>query len=285
MRIGDFLQNASTRLAAAGVEGAELEAALLLGHFLAQNRAALLLHADMEIPPPLLAVADQALARRLSREPLAYILGEQEFWSRTFAVNPAVLIPRQETELLIERALEFYPDRGQPYRFLDLGTGSGILAIVLACEFPRAQVVAVDRSFAALRTAAANGARHRVGERLRLVQADWLSACRALPLFDLVVANPPYIAEEVLATLEPEVKGHEPHTALNGGIAGMRDIAVLAEQVAGVLRPGGWLLMEIGSDQQERVLKCFVSLGKYDRVEVRPDYAGLPRVLIARRIL
>jgi release factor glutamine methyltransferase len=283
MRIGDFLQSATTRLAAAGVAEAELEAALLLGHFLRQNRAALLLRAAEEIPASALATAESALARRLTHEPLAYILGEQEFWSRTFRVNPAVLIPRPETERIVELALELYPDRHHPRRFLDLGTGSGILAIVLACEFPESRIVAVDRSLAALATAAENARRHGVGNRVHFVQADWLSASVPAPVFELVVANPPYIADRVMETLMPEVRDFEPHTALNGGKAGMRDISVIAAQAAYVLRPGGWLLLEIGADQREAALKCFVSLGKYDRVEVRSDYAGLPRVLVARR--
>jgi len=283
MRIGEFLQSATSRLAVVGIEGAEQEAALLLGHFLRRNRAALLLHAEDEIVPSLLAEAKGALARRLSREPLAYILGEQEFWSRIFSVNPAVLIPRPETERIIELALELYPDRSLPYRFLDLGTGSGILAIVLAGEFMKSKVLAVDRSAGALITAAVNARRHEVEARVRLVQADWLAACAKEPIFDLVVANPPYIAEAVMDSLMPEVRDFEPHTALNGGDDGMREIALLASEVAIVLRPGGWLLMEIGADQGEAALKCFVSLGKYDRVDVQLDYAGLPRVLMARR--
>lgn len=285
MRIGEFLQSATARLAAVGIDEAELEAALLLGHFLGQSRAALLLHAEAEIPAPLLASVDAALERRLTREPLAYILGEQEFWSRSFAVNPSVLIPRPETERIVELALELYPDRHLPYHFLDLGTGSGILAIVLATEFSKAHIVAVDRSWAALSTAAENARRHGVQERVFPLQADWSSALALAPFFDLVVANPPYIAEAVMATLMPEVKDFEPHTALDGGAAGMRDIAIIAAQVAMVLQPGGWLLLEIGADQRDAVLNCFVSLGKYDRVEVRLDYAGLPRVLMARRRL
>jgi release factor glutamine methyltransferase len=283
MRIGEFLQHAAARLTAIGIEGAELEAVLLLGHFLGQNRAGLLLHAGDNIPPSRQNEAEAALARRLAREPLAYILGEQEFWSRSFAVSPAVLIPRPETEGIIECALEFYPDRAGSYRFLDLGTGSGILAIVLACEFSASRVVAVDRSRAALLTAAGNARRHGVAGRIAFLEGDWLQPLTPEPLFDLVVSNPPYIAEAVMDTLMPEVRDFEPHTALDGGKEGMRDIALLATEVAGVLQPGGWLFMEIGSDQGELALKCFVSTGKYDRVEVRPDYAGLPRVLMARR--
>ncbi|MEW6501758.1 MAG: peptide chain release factor N(5)-glutamine methyltransferase [Thermodesulfobacteriota bacterium] len=283
MRIGEFLTSAAARLIAAGIDGADLEAALLLGHFLGQNRASLLLHAEKKIPPSLLVEAEAALARRLRREPLAYILGEQEFWSRSFAVSPAVLIPRPETEIVVECALEFYPHRDRPYRFLDLGTGSGILAIVLACEFPACRVIAVDRSRAALAIAIENARRHGVADRVTFLQGDWLGAVAPGAAFDLVVSNPPYIAEAVMDTLMPEVRDFEPHTALDGGKEGMRDITLLAGQVAGVLKPDGWLFMEIGFDQGELALKCFVSTGKYDRVEVRPDYAGLPRALMARR--
>ena len=284
MRIGALFDTSRRRLAAAGIEAADLEAAFLLGHVLKKSRAALLLRRNEEIHPAQQAAIESALIRRLGREPLAYILGEQEFWSRPFEVSPAVLIPRPETERIIEFVQELYPERCQSYTFLDLGTGSGILAIILALEFPNAKVVAVDRSATALAVAARNATRHRVEGRIRFMQGDWLQAVAAEGGFDLVVSNPPYIEERVLAGLQPEVIGHEPRSALNGGEEGMEHIRVIAAQAAAVLKSGSWILLEIGADQEERVLQCFVSVDKYDRVEVRPDYAGLPRVLLARRL-
>lgn len=283
MRIGDFLAESTRRLSAVGIEAAELEAAFLLGHFLQRNRAALFLHRDEQIPDHLLPRAEKALARRLCREPLAYILGEQEFWSRVFEVTPAVLIPRPETERIVEHAMELFAEREQRLHIVDLGTGSGILAVVLAHEFPRAFVVAVDRSAAALQVAARNARRHEVDARVALVHGDWLSSFAKRPFFDLVVANPPYIVPESLAGLQPEVIDHEPRGALDGGEGGMAYVRQIGCQAARVLLPGGWILMEIGADQQEETVNYFVSLAKYDRVVVHRDYAGLPRVLQAQR--
>ncbi len=221
-----------------------------------------------------------ALARRLRREPLAYILGEWEFWSLPFFVTKAVLIPRPETELLVEQALNFASlSSHSPLRILDLGTGSGILAVVLAKELPAAKLIAVDRSPAALAIARRNVRRHGVADRISLVGSDWLKAFRAAALFDLAVANPPYVVGRDLATLSPEVRDFEPRQALDGGERGLDDIIKLCHHLPAVLAPGALLLLEIGWDQGEEVRRLFSVNPDYVQVEILSDLAGLPRVL------
>ncbi|MDA8165733.1 MAG: peptide chain release factor N(5)-glutamine methyltransferase, partial [Desulfobacteraceae bacterium] len=226
---------------------------------------------------------DELLARRLRREPLAYILGEWEFWSLPFEVTPAVLIPRPETELLVETALEALKPASGPLRLLDLGTGSGIIPVVLARELPLASVYSLDCSLAALTVAARNAKRNGVGGRVRFVASDWLAGIRRQPVFDAVVSNPPYIDCQAVPGLQPEVRDFEPHLALNGGQGGLEIIARLCGEIAGVLKPGGRLFMEIGFDQGETAAALFAAAGEYDDIRVRRDYAGHPRVLEARR--
>lgn len=271
-------------LRAAGIEEAALEADLLLGHFLACGRAALVLRHDERLPPPLVEVLRAAAQRRQAREPLAHILGEWEFRGLPFAVSRAVLIPRPETELLVDLALAPVNMPAHGWQdILDLGTGSGILAITLALACPAARVIAVDRSAAALSVARANAQRHRVADRVNLVQSDWLAALKPGALFDLVVANPPYVASGELAGLQPEVARFEPRLALDGGPQGLDQIHRLASALPAVMKPGALLLMEIGWDQRGAVLALFGAAPDYEGVMVKNDLAGRPRLLMARR--
>ncbi|MCF6291064.1 MAG: peptide chain release factor N(5)-glutamine methyltransferase [Desulfobacterales bacterium] len=292
MRVGELHHDLIGRLRRAMIPDPDLEAALLMGHVLGMSRTRLLLAADSAVAPAARAVIEQFLARRLGREPLAYILGEWEFWSLAFTVSPAVLIPRPETELLVEQVLAEYreqPEFSGP--ILDLGTGSGILAVVLAREFPRAMVYGVDRSPAALAIAAHNAQQHRVADRVRLLASSWGSGLAARPRFELIVANPPYVESRLLdpgmadqpGGLQREVVGHEPLLALNGGTKGMDCIERIAGELAGLLRPGGWFFMEIGADQEEMVRNCFQSLPGFEDLDVVRDYAGLPRVFRCQR--
>lgn len=281
----------------AGIAEARQEAELLLswilaaeqeGHLGGTDRAGLVLAADRPLTAAQIEKLRQAAIRRGRREPLAYIIGEWEFWSLPFAVTPEVLIPRPETELLVEEALrlagELGSGEGEPLSILDLGTGSGILAVVLARELPSARVIAVDCAPAALAVAWRNVYRHGVQTRLSLVAADWLSGLAAdKTLFDLVVANPPYVEDTALPGLEPEVRDYEPRQALDGGAAGMAQIRRLAEELPPFLRPGGGLLMEIGWDQQAPVKQLFTSAAAWREVRILPDLAGLPRLLSCRR--
>jgi release factor glutamine methyltransferase len=272
------------RLADAGVAEPEIEAALLLGYVLSYSRSRFFLALEQEIPPPQLALFATLLSRRLLREPLAYLTGEQEFWSLPFAVSRQVLIPRPETEELLEKILATVRQEGLPSGpVLDLGVGSGAITVVLARELPERLVFGADLSLAALKVARGNSLRHQVQARIFLVNSDWLTAIKQERRFALVVSNPPYIAAAVLDTLQPEVRDFEPHRALNGGADGLSDIRALAAQVHRVMLAGGLFFMEIGADQQEAVLKIFSSFPEYDRLQVHPDLAGLPRIFQARR--
>ena len=272
------------RLAEAGVAEAEIEAALLLGHVLGYSRSQFFLALEQEIPPRHLSLFNTLLSRRLTREPLAYIIGEQEFWSLPFAVSPKVLIPRPETEELLEKIFATVRQDGLvPGPVLDLGVGSGAITVVLARELPDRLVFGVDLSLGALGVARENIRRHRVQPRVFLINGNWLNPIRQERRFALVVSNPPYIATTAMATLQPEVRDFEPHGALSSGVDGLSDIRALASQVHEVLLPGGLFFMEIGADQREAVLKIFSSFPEYDRLQVHFDLAGLPRIFQARR--
>lgn len=272
------------RLAAAGVAEPEVEAALLLGHVLGHSRTQFFLALEQEIPTPQLALFKTLLSRRLLREPLAYIIGEQEFWSLPFTVSRQVLIPRPETEELLEKIFATVRQEGLPSGpVLDLGVGSGAITVVLARELPERLVFGADLSPAALEVARENSLRHQVQSRIFLLNSDWLTAIKQERRFALVVSNPPYIADAVLDTLQPEVRDFEPHRALSGGADGLSEIRALAAQVHRVMLAGGLFFMEIGADQQEAVLKIFSSFPEYDRLQVHPDLAGLPRIFQARR--
>ncbi len=284
MKTLDLYQSGVARLRAADIEDAEIEASLLLGHLLNLSRAQVFLH-DEQLPDAVINDFEHHLSRRLTREPLAYILGEQEFWSLPFYVNKDVLIPRPETELLLEIVLQVLKGEEQELsgRLLDMGTGSGVIAIVLALELPQALVTSLDISYAAQAVARKNAARHGVLDRVSFISSDWLTGIRRLPLFDLVVSNPPYVARETFADLQPEVSRFEPRLALDGGQGGGEVIARFAGEVSAVLKPGGRFFMEIGADQSHFVMDLFSSFAEFDGLTVYEDYAGLPRIFHARR--
>ena len=272
------------RLADAGIAESEVEAALLLGHVLSYSRTQFFLALEQEISPQQFSLFNQLLSRRLTREPLAYITGEQEFWSLPFAVSRKVLIPRPETEELLEKIFASVRQDGlPPGPVLDLGVGSGAITVVLARELADRLVFGVDLSLSALGVAQGNIWRHQVQPRVLLLNADWLTAIKQEKRFALVVSNPPYIATTAMETLQPEVRDFEPHRALSAGVDGLSDIRALAAQVHPVMLAGGLFFMEIGADQQEAVLKIFSSFPEYDRLQVHPDLAGLPHIFQARR--
>ncbi len=275
------------RLADGGIEAAEAEAeaALIIGHFSGLGRSDIFLYSDRCLSATVSPMIIEALEERLrTRRPLAYILGEQEFWGRSFAVSEAVLVPRPETEVLIEEVLRQFPaptpacGPQQPL-FLDLGTGSGIIAVTLALELPWMRGLALDLEHSALILARENA--HRLGaEGLEFIQADWHSAFIREQRFSLVTANPPYVAAEVMGSLQPELR-HEPLAALNGGKDGIEEIKRLTNGLPEIISPGGWFFMEIGYDQEDYALQLFKG-SKYERVMIHRDYAGLPRVLQAQ---
>ena len=286
MKARQLYQLGAERLRQADIEDAELESSLLVGHLLHLSRAQVFLD-ETEVADEIMRSFEQALSRRLNREPLAYILGEQEFWSLPFYVNSNVLIPRPETELLLETALQVL--RGETrdlsrVRILDMGTGSGVIPIVLALELPGSLVSTLDISLAAQLVARKNAERHGVLSRISFITSDWLAAIRRRPLFDLLVTNPPYVARESFTGLQPEVSRFEPRLALDGGRAGVDVLCRFAGDLSAVLRPGGHFLMEIGADQSHFVMDLFSSFPEFTGLAVYEDYAGLPRIFHARRL-
>lgn len=220
------------------------------------------------------------VARRAAGEPLQYLLGEWEFLGRTFRVDPRALIPRGETEAIVELARSAAPSART---ILDAGTGSGILAVSLALERPEARVVAVDRSEAALALARANAALHGVSARVSFVASDWLSALAPRPLFDLAVANPPYVPRADAPHVEKTVSDHEPHLALFGGDDGLDAVRVLLAELPPRLLPGAPFLFEIGYGQAREVSGLVEASPAFALEDVRLDAAGIPRTVVARR--
>ena len=236
-----------------------------------------------DIPPGLLPAFQDHVGRRAGGEPVAYIVGEREFFGRLFYVTPAVLIPRPDTELVIETALDHVGDAlvsDHAPAVLDVGTGSGCLAVTLACEWPAATISATDTSRAALDVALRNARRHGVDQRITWRET---ALCGDLAdALDLIVANPPYVPESDRESLSRDVRDYEPHEALFGGPDGLDVIRTLLPAAANALRRGGLLIMEIGYGQADRVQALLADAG-LEWIDTRPDLAGIPRVIVARR--
>jgi release factor glutamine methyltransferase len=274
---------ARERLRRAGLDPdeAELDARLLAEQVLGWTPAQFFAAAADPEPAHFASRFEPLVARRLRREPLAYIIGRQEFWGLPFEVSPAVLVPRPESELIVETALMLFPDRRRPLTLIDACTGSGCLAIAIAHERPLARVVAGDLSAAALAVACRNAARHRVAGRVSLARADLLTAFRG-PV-DLIVSNPPYVPEPSRATLQPEVRDYEPPEALFAGPDGLDVIRRLIEQAPARLAPGGVLILEFGFGQADAVCELISSERALTIGELRRDLRGIPRTAVARR--
>jgi release factor glutamine methyltransferase len=287
MRITDLLRFGIDELNTAGIVECRHEIEFLLCHCLGKNRTTLFIEASAAVPAEVEDRFRTLLARRAGREPLAYILGEQEFWSLPFIVNPDVLIPRPETEFLLETVLGRIKKNSLPSgRIMDLCCGSGVIAIVLALELGK-RIIAVDLSFAALLVARRNCERHKVEHLVDLCRGDLLNAIRPEPLFSLVVSNPPYVSTDaILRDVQVEVAGFEPHLALHGGLRGMDVIERIRATLPACLVPGGEVFMEIGYDQGRMVTELFekecVGRRSFTRVEILKDYAGRDRVLHAQ---
>lgn len=256
-----------------GVDSPRLDAELLLADSLGLDRVGLYLQYDRPLDQAELEAYRARVQRRAQREPVQYILGEAEFWSLPLHVGPAVLIPRPDTEVLVEEALKRLPETG---RVLDVGTGSGAIAIAIAQERPQVTVLALDRSRAALEVAARNVARHHLEARVQLVEGDLVQLPEGP--YDLVVSNPPYIPTADWEGLMPDVHDHEPRLALDGGADGLDAYRALAVQAPRILRPGGWFMVEVGIGQAEAVATLFAEAG-LQSTGVRNDYAGIPRVV------
>ncbi|RDV03834.1 peptide chain release factor N(5)-glutamine methyltransferase [Undibacter mobilis] len=266
-----------------GIESPDADARLLLGHALRLDRAQLLAQSDRLLEAREVACVQALAARRINREPVSRILGRKEFWSLTLHVSDAVLVPRPETETIVEQTLDRMARdsrQGDPLRILDIGTGSGALLLALLSEFKNATGVGTDISMAAIEVARGNAERNKLDGRARFVccsLADGLSGP-----FDLVVSNPPYIARAEIATLDPEVRDYDPVLALDGGADGLDFYRAIAREADRLLVPGGHLVVELGAGQEAAVSSLFETVG-LKVAPAQPDLAGIPRALGAQK--
>ncbi|HLZ67135.1 MAG TPA: peptide chain release factor N(5)-glutamine methyltransferase [Aliidongia sp.] len=275
--IGALIRAASSRLAAAGIEAPARDARLLLSHATGLTATRIMAYPERAIEPPAAAAFERLVDRRAAREPVARILGTREFWSLPFAVTPATLDPRPDSETIVEAALDRISDRNAALSIIDFGTGTGCLLLALLSELPHALGLGVDRSEDAARVAAGNARQLGFADRARFLVADWADAL-AGPI-DLIVANPPYIPAGEIAGLEPEVREHDPLTALVGGTDGLDPYRLLAPAAARLLRPGGHVVFEVGQGQADAVAGLGAAAGLVP-VEQRADLAGIARAVV-----
>ena len=283
--IAEAIQKAAVRLAAHKVPDAHWDAELLLCHALGRDRAWLLIHMQDPIADQGRRIYEQCVDQRATREPLQYITGLQEFWGLPFFVSTDVLIPRPETELIVERTLSSTGTNDLPI-IVDLCTGSGCVAVSLAKELRRARIFATDLSGAALDIARRNALQNGVAERIRFLEGDLFTPLSRLDLIgriDVITANPPYIRNDELPHLQPEVRDFEPEMALISGPTGTEIAERIIHAAATYLRPGGSLIMEMGLGQAEALRKFIVYTGQYIAIEVLKDLAGIERVIAARK--
>jgi len=260
-----------------GVDAPRLTGELLLAHALRCDRVRLYLDFDKPLGDVELGAFRELVKRRADGEPTAWLVGKREFWGRPFRVTPDVLVPRPETELLVEAALATLPDGGSA---LDLCTGSGAIGISLALERPGARVAATDLSSAALAVARENAT--ALGATIELLEGNLFAALPAARRFDLIVSNPPYVPEAEYRALEANVRDYEPRLALHGGDDGLEAYVRLVPAAATHLRPGGVLAVEVGAGQAAEVRALFAAAGAFDPARERADLAGIARVVFAR---
>ena len=275
MTIREALRQSIQRFELHGVSSPRLNAEVLLSHVLSVEKAYLYTHDERELTDDEAQRLEEAVYERVSGVPVQYIIGRQEFFGRYFAVNPTVLIPRPETELLVESLIDLHPADGS--RIIDVGTGSGCIGITLALELPESHVTLSDVSFEALQTARANAA--NLGANVGIACMDLLEA--ASGPFDFILSNPPYVSRAETSRLQREVREHEPHVALFAEDDGLSAYRQLIPSAGRLLRPGGYLLMEIGFGLEERVLSLFND--SWERLPTGADLQGIPRIVGARR--
>jgi release factor glutamine methyltransferase len=279
--IAEAILQGAHDLRRAGVPEPRREAGSLLAHVLGQDRTFIVSHADDPISEEQLERFREDLAARVGRKPLQYITGHQEFYGLDFEVNEDVLIPRPETELLVELALKSAPDAA-PF-ICDVGTGSGCIAIALLQQLSRARAVAIDISPAALTVAKRNAARHAVTDRIEFIVSDCFAELDSKKTkFDLIVSNPPYVTDGALAGLQREIRDFEPRLALMAGPDGLAVINRLLLEAPAFLKTGGLVLFEIGFDQSaaiERLMKEPVAGASWKLLEIHPDLQGIPRLV------
>ena len=278
--IGEALRRAAQALDRAGVAEARREASSLLSFLIGKDRTFLISHVEDQLDDAQLRKFADAVARRAAGEPAQYITGMQDFYGRTFRVTPYVLIPRPETELLVEAALQVMNANA---RVCDVGTGSGCIAVTLLCERGDARAVGLDISEAALLIARENASEHGVAERIKLEVSDCLAALDpSTDRFDLVVSNPPYVSASALPGLQREVRDHEPLVALSPGVDGLSVIRRLLSDAPAFLRENGHLIMEIGFDQGEAVQQL-VDPNVWTLRDLLPDLQSIPRIVVLQK--
>ena len=285
MTLRQRLLAARARLIGAGVDKDEavLDTNLLARHVLGWSRAEMLLRQDDPLPQGFEEAFNALLERRARREPAAYIRGRQEFWSRDFEVTPEVLIPRPETELIVEELLNLLPIDAPalPRRVADVGTGSGCIAVTVAAERPTVHVVATDISRSALDVARKNAAAVGVAPQIEFIECAYLSGTTGP--FDFILANPPYISEAEYQSLAPEVREYEPEMALRAGEDGMRDIRQIVDAAAERLKPGGTLFMEIGHTHGDALSALLQQFPALTLARISTDLQRIPRVAVIER--
>jgi release factor glutamine methyltransferase len=258
---------------------------ILLAHALGCERIDLYLNFDQPLSGNELKAFKALIKRRIRREPVAYILGVKEFWSLDLEVSKDVLIPRPETECLVEKALEVLSRSGssQSWRILDLGTGSGAIVTALASQQSRHIYFASDKSIQAIRVARKNARRHDLDNLIHYFNADWLTSLnQKKSALDMIITNPPYIPSRVIEGLQPEIRGYEPMAALDGNTDGLECFQAIINSAHFYLKPGGLLMLEIGHDQQGDVRRIASGCGSYENISCTKDYAGHDRVICMR---
>ncbi|HXI23896.1 MAG TPA: peptide chain release factor N(5)-glutamine methyltransferase [Pyrinomonadaceae bacterium] len=283
LKRGITVQNALAEATAALAksEQARLEAGSLLSHIMNRDRTFILAHPEHVLDPDQLGMFQLLVVRRAAGEPLQYLTGHQEFFKLDFEVTPEVLIPRPESEAIVEVALELLA-KDRLSRLVDVGTGSGCLAISILHELPNAKGIAIDVSPAALNVARRNAQTHRVADRLQLIESDLLTAIPRDEQFDLIVSNPPYVPDDDIDSLQREV-GYEPRSALAGGTDGLDVIRRLLREAPPRIQTGGHLVFEFGFGQAELLLNL-IDRKVWNLIEARKDLQGIPRTMVLERI-
>lgn len=268
-----------------GIDSPRLTAELLLSYCLSMKRLDIYLNHDKPLSSEELSSFKALIKRRTDREPVAYITGSKGFWSLDLSVTPDVLIPRPDTECLVEAALKILPlkNTNGSLRVIDLGTGSGAVVLSIASDRPDNLYYAVDISEKALGVAKQNKTRNKIDASVLFVNSSWLSSFTDKPVFDLIVSNPPYIRTGDIKGLEPEITGYEPEIALDGDVDGLSCIRNILIEAEGRIKSGGWLMIETGSDQKKEVMSMAEKHGSYCDIEYKKDAAGLDRVVVMRR--
>lgn len=281
LTLGGLRRQLATRFSAAGIDSPDLDAALLIAHALGLTTADVRLRGADPVAPEALPRIEAYAAQRMAGMPVARLVGEKEFWSLSFTLSPETLVPRPDTETVVEAALATIADRAAPLRILDLGTGSGAILAALLVELPGATGIGVDQSEGAARTARDNLARAGLQSRGTVIVGDWASALGGG--FDLVVSNPPYIPSIDIVGLAIEVRENDPLAALDGGADGLSSYRIIAAEAPRLLKAGGHLVLELGIGQEAEVAALAGAAGLAITGPARRDLGGIPRALVARR--